>query len=379
MFPTTYEESRARFRATLDSVRSRWPGARPDSYALRDHPELSIDWIAAEAPRPRRLFMLTTGIHGIEGYVGAAMMDLFVAEFLPRLDPQECGLILLHAINPWGMKHHRRSNPQNVDLNRNFITRWDGLPEVNPEYDRLPASFASARPLGSWTLATLGFYGGVARSMLRLGVGGSREAILRGQYRHAQGLYFGGTETQEEAGVLMGMQEAALAKYDQIVHLDMHTGYGPRTQMSLVNAASEPAASEECARNFCYPLVVKTNPDEFYSIHGDMTEYWYEMRQTRYPDKPVYAAAFEFGTFGDSMPAAIRSLRATILENRLHLHGASDPAAGEKVRREYEDLFNPSDAAWREKALLDARQAFEGILRFYGMIVGTGGIASGPE
>ena len=368
MFPTTYEESRERFRTYLDPVQARWPGARLESYALRDHPELSIDWIAAEAPAPRRLFVLTTGLHGIEGYAGAAMLQMWVAEFMPRLDPQDTGLMLVHAVNPWGMVHHRRYNAQNVDLNRNFVSRWEGTRELNPEYDRVLALFHRPRPLGSWAGAHLGFLGGVVRSTLELGVTGSREAILCGQYRHAQGFSFGGTETQEEAGVMMALQEAALARYDQIVHLDMHSGYGPRDQMSIVNPTGEPASSEEWSRNLNYPLVVRTDPAEFYTIHGDMTAYWYELRDARFQGKQVYAAAFECGTFGDSLPAAIRSLRVTVLENQLEGHGARSRAAAERIRRQRDELFIPADPAWREKAIRDARQAFQGILTFFGLI-----------
>jgi hypothetical protein len=372
MFPTTYEESRARMLTHRSAVGARWPDAEIESHTLAAHPDLSLDWIVARPPQRRRLLMLTTGVHGIEGYVGAAMLDLFVAEFAPRLDPQDTALILLHAVNPWGMKAHRRVNANNVDLNRNFVAGWEGMADVNPEYDRLPPAFNAARPLGRWLPENLGFYAAVARSVLRFGATGTRETVLRGQYRRPRGVYFGGTETQEETQVLMGLQQAALAEYGQVVHLDMHTGYGPRTQMTIVSAAGEPASSEECARNFRYPRVVRPDPDEFYTIHGDLIDYWYELRQARYPERQVYAAAFEFGTFGSSLPAAIRSLRASVMENRLALHGTPHRSTLDRIRREYEAQFNPAEPAWRDKALQDARQAFEGILECYGLI-GAGG------
>ena len=367
MFPATYEESRARFRTYLDVVQTRWPGGRLESHVLDDHPDLSIDWIAGDAPTPRRLFALTTALHGIEGYVGAAMMDLFVAEFLPRLDPQDTGLLLVHAVNPWGMKHHRRGNARHVDLNRNVLTRWEGLAEVNPEYDRALALLHRPRPLGSWMAANLHFAGGVARLMLGMGVSGGRNAILTGQYRHPEGFYFGGTETQEEARVLMGLQDEALERYGQVIHLDMHTGYGPRTQMSIVNPTGEPGSAEEWQARLQYPRVVRTDPAEFYTIHGDMTDYWYARRETAYPGKPVYAAAFEFGTFGESLLAQVRSLRASVLQNQLEGYGAGNRAAGERMRREYDDGYYPSDLVWREKALADARQGFAGVLSFFGL------------
>jgi hypothetical protein len=368
MFPAAYGESRVLFRTYLDVVRARWPGARLECYALRDCPDLTIDSIAASPPVPRRLFALTTGLHGVEGYVGAAMLALFVAEFLPRLDPRDTGLLLVHAVNPWGMAHHRRCNRHHVDLNRNFVTRWEGAHEANPDYDRVLALLHRPQRLKNWASANLHFVAGVARLMLELGITRGRNAILAGQYRHPEGFYYGGRRPQEETEALMALMTDALARYDQIVHLDMHTGYGPRHQMSIVHPVGVPGASARWEQDLRYPRVVRTDPSEFYTILGDMTAYWIEVGEARFPAKSVYSAAFEFGTFGDSLPAELRSLRATVLQSRLAAHGAADPAVAERVRREFEEQYNPSDPAWREKALADARRAFEGVLTFFGLV-----------
>ena len=77
----------------------------------------------------------------------------------------------------------------------------------------------------------------------------------------------------------------------------------------------------------------------------------------------------EFGTFGDSLLERIRSLRAMVFENQLHSFGAVNEASAEAIRREFRELYFPSQPAWREKALADGRQAFEGILRLYGLLV----------
>ncbi len=93
-----------------------------------------------------------------------------------------------------------------------------------------------------------------------------------------------------------------------------------------------------------------------------MGEYVYRVRDSEYPDKNVFACGFEFGTFGESLPALIRSLRITILENQLRQYGAVSQKVETQIRTEYEELFFPSEQTWREKALADCRQAFDGIL-----------------
>jgi hypothetical protein len=296
------------------------------------------------------------------------MLALFVDEFLPHLDRRDTGLLLVHAINPWGMAHHQRCNARHVDLNRNFVAQWEGLEDANPDYDRVLALLHRPRPLESWPVANLRFVGGLVRLMLELGVTRGRHAILAGQYRHEEGFYCGGSGPQEETRVLMGLMEEALAGHDQIVHLDMHSGYGPRDQMSIVHPAGVPGTSAEWERQLGYPRVVRTDPAEFYVILGDMANYWYELRDDRWPGRRVYAASFEFGTFGHSLLAEIRSLRASVLQNQLEVYGAANRAAGERMRREYLEQYYPSDPAWREKAIRDARQAFQGILSFFGLI-----------
>jgi hypothetical protein len=117
-------------------------------------------------------------------------------------------------------------------------------------------------------------------------------------------------------------------------------------------------------------LVAGVNPDEFYTIHGDMVEYFHKMVTSQYPKKKVYAGAFEFGTYGDSMLDGLRSLRTTVFENTLRWFGGSD-AAREWMKREYDELFLPSDPNWRQKAEADAREAFEGILSAEGYLKKT--------
>jgi hypothetical protein len=193
--------------------------------------------------------------------------------------------------------------------------------------------------------------------------------ILIGQYRYSQGLYYGGKEYQEETCTLIDLYREAIGSFDQILHLDMHTGYGPRYQMSLVNSALEPRTSQEFVKRFDYPLVVAANPKEFYAIRGDMIDYVYALRQSEFPDKEIYATSFEFGTLGDDIRGQIGSPRAMMFENRLYWHGAVNDKLAEQVKHDFEELFNPATANWRVKAIADADQAFMGILKAEGYLV----------
>jgi hypothetical protein len=368
LFPDSYESSRARFLRQVEPLRAIWPASRLEKHSLKNFPDLSIDWLWAEPRAKENLVLISTAEHGIEGYVGSAMLNVFMNEFAPRLNLESTGLLLVHAINPWGMKNRYRVNSNNVDLNRNFVFDKDFNPRINPDYDLIENFLNPKRPVRTLSLEAIPFYLKVIGNMIHPGKRRVQAASLLGQHRYPQGIYFGGTELQEETIVLMNLYRRALAEYQNFVQIDMHTGYGPRYQMTVIIPPLDPTPSNEAIRKYDYPLVQKIDANEFYAISGDMGEYVYRLRDLEYPDKSVFACGFEFGTFGDSLLALIRSLKITVLENQLRHQGAVSPKAQAQIRAEYEELFFPSEQRWREKALADCRQAFQGIFTAFGMI-----------
>jgi hypothetical protein len=379
--PPTYESSRDRFRASLASFLDLWPAARLTSIPLRpersderseersrrvaDDPALTIEVISADATREKqKRLILTTGLHGIEGYVGSGILGLFTDEFLPRLNPETTGITVVHPINPYGMKHRQRVNQNNVDLNRNFDSDFKSLQSINPHYESLAFLLNPTRPLKNPLYEKLAFLWNVVRALPQ-GVSHIRETTLMGQYRVQNGVYFGGFEPQAETLILQDLFRASVSGYAQVVALDIHTGYGPRGQMTLVNPSSETRTAAETATRFNVPRVAGTNPEEFYTIHGDMTEFIHALVMS--PKIQSYVGAFEFGAYGDSLWQGIHSLRTSALENCLRGFGGSD-AARAWLAREYDALFVPTEPKWWDKAQADARIAFEGILTAEGYL-----------
>ena len=370
LFSETYEQSRERFRNNLPAVQAMWPQAKLFQHTLAGDKGLTIDWIYSEAlDSNEKILLFTTGEHGVEGYVGSAMLQRFIENYMPKLDPHKTGILLVHAINPWGMKHHRRGTAKNVDLNRTFI--WNGGFDstFNPEYDKIKSFLSPASKIQNVTMSNLVYMVGLFWHVARMGMRNFRYALLLGQYRHPQGLYYGGTETPEETHALMDLYWKALNDYDQVLHLDMHTGYGPRYQMSLVNSALDTGSSEYFVKRFNYPLVVAATADEFYAIRGDMIDYTYALQQNEFPGKKLYATSFEFGTLGDTLYGLFQSPRVMIHENRTYWHGAKNAQITAWAKHGFEELFHPAAKDWREKAVKDADQAFNGILKAEGYIV----------
>ena len=363
-FPTSYQESRIYFRAQMEKVKKVWPSATLDKYLISDGEDLTIDWITAQPIRQnKKLILITTGLHGVEGFVGAAMLDLFIKEYISLLDPQVTGIQLVHGINPWGMANTRRVNKNNVDLNRNFMERQEVfLDEFNPEYKNLDGTLNPVHPLKALWIEEIGFLKNVIVNLSRYGVRSMRGAVMLGQQSNPAGLYFSGREFQPETIFLKKLIIQGLSSYGSVLHIDMHTGYGPSSQMTMVNSPAEPMKSDQLINDFQYPRILQADPEQFYRMQGDMVDWVYRLKEVDYPKVKHFGMAFEFGTYGEGILKEIKSLRTMIYENQTAQHGSSSAKLDAYMRKEFLEMYFPYSSRWREKAILDCRQAYSGVL-----------------
>jgi hypothetical protein len=297
------------------------------------------------------------------------MQTLFIEEFLTRLDPQTTGLVMVHAINPWGMFNKRRVNSNNVDLNRNFMVEKEIFQsEFNHDYQDLNPTLNPSNSLAGLFRETSRLLLNVGRSITKSGISSLRNAVLFGQRSYPDGLYFCGEDYQDETLFVIELIKGLFEAYSSIIQIDLHTGYGPRYQMSLVNSPSEPRTSQELEKEFNYPRALKADPEQFYKMQGDMIDWAYQLQREQYQDKSYFGTAFEFGTYGSGIQAEIKSLRTMIFENQIYNHGSSSTKVEKAVRNRFMELFYPEDNNWKENALKDCRQAYEGIFSAYRLI-----------
>jgi len=366
LIPDSYIQSRDLFLKDLNSIKSHWKAATQSSFVVSEKENLTIDWISANALQtPDKLFFLSTGLHGIEGYLGSIMLQLFVNEFMLLMDPRKVGILLVHCINPSGMKRRYRTNSENVDLNRNFIDDFAKMQDINPDYPRLGRFFNPKSPTKSEGITKFLYFLQTLKWLALFGPGRVREAALMGQYFDPTGMYFGGIEHQAETKCMMNLIDDWIPRHQRTLHLDIHTGYGPRYQMTLVQTPKEPMTSQEAQVRFNVPLVAATNPKEFYQIHGEMADFIYQVAKQF--NRNIYSAAFEFGTYGDGLLKGARSLLTTIAANQSLINQSSHNSTP-WVSRDYDELYFPSEPAWLETAINNGRQAFSGILKAEGFI-----------
>ena len=117
---------------------------------------LSTDKIVIKSKKDvKNRLVFSIGLHGIEGYVGHATLISFFNNILPTIS-DETEVVIYHGVNPYGMKNFRRTNENNVDLNRNFST--NKFSSENKEYEKIEYFFTPKKYSNTKT-ANIGFYG----------------------------------------------------------------------------------------------------------------------------------------------------------------------------------------------------------------------------
>jgi hypothetical protein len=237
---------------------------------------------------PDVVMLHTSGIHGVEGYVGSAIQLRLLEELASgrsdALVPPPKGMtVLIHAVNPFGMAWNRRFNEGNVDLNRNWLlpSAFErlveaGLPALFGQYTHLIMADYVPDPT-SWfewlytrSQATL--------AIAQHGLTSLKEAIAKGHSALPDGIYFAGREMEQSprlirrglvaigvlhpcrkalstgakcddveavavAAVSAGALWAGLRGPRRVVMLDVHSGLGRPGQSSLLITGGGPAAA----------------------------------------------------------------------------------------------------------------------------------------
>ena len=114
-FSATYAEARAKFRATaqeaggaLDSVAN--PNRAPDGGDL----STDIAWFGSRDAE--KVLVMVSGTHGAEGFCGSGAQVDWLRRGEHTTLPADIGVLMIHAINPYGFAWLRRVTEENIDL-----------------------------------------------------------------------------------------------------------------------------------------------------------------------------------------------------------------------------------------------------------------------
>jgi len=327
MFAQTYAEARDAFRAEAQAAGGQLESL--DVVEVEEHGMLTIDAAIFGAESSRAL-VISSGLHGVEGFAGSAIQRQCIANGVP----DGVRLVLVHALNPFGMACSRRVNEHNVDLNRNFCSEEqfsgasDGYrmlePFLNPKTPHEGFELVELRAL--WLI-------------LRHGMPALKQAVAGGQYDFPKGVFYGGDALQPGPRALLEALPKWLAGVERMVYIDVHTGLGKSGTYSLLVDHVAGSEAHLACREAYGPEVQPWMAGEgvAYQITGGLPG----ALETLFGDA-VQVLTQEFGTV--PAIAVIKALRA---ENRATHWGGDLTGARETLKR----TFYRDDERWKADVL----------------------------
>ncbi|MDZ4369980.1 MAG: DUF2817 domain-containing protein [Phenylobacterium sp.] len=358
MIQETYKDARAAF---LEAARDRSAGLSEhlfDGGKGLEGETLAMDVAVMGDPRAPKALLVVSGEHGLEGLPGSgAQVELM------RRCPQTASdikIVLVHALNPWGVSHRSRTNEDNVDVNRNFVDF--SVPYVrNVAYD---AVFPALCP-DDWTDdAGEQALAATRRIQAEHGAAFLLDGMTAGQRHEPTGTNYGGQGPSWTRRTLEAVVAEHLAGCEKVGFVDWHTGFGGYTELfHLCQHAPGAEALEQVALWWGREAVTR-NATAFQNSGGAVPN-WQGMfamaLQSLIPNAKVAGSVIEFGTFPNV------EVRTAIMIDRFRRFGRENrsSASAEELEERMMGAFAPRDPVWRRAILersLDAhRQALDGL------------------
>jgi predicted deacylase len=344
-FARSYVEARARFLAAATAR-----GLAVTSEVLPDlrgtaGEELAMDIARLGPAEAAAMFVLTSATHGIEGYCGSgAQVGLLHDDaFLRAARDAGIAVLFIHAVNPHGFSHGRRVNEDNVDLNRNFRSFAEPVPD-NPAYADIHSILLPATwPPPKENEAALGAY------IARHGERAFQAALTGGQYQYPDGLFYGGARPTWSNRTLRAVLRRHGAKRRRIAWIDFHTALGPRGHGEKIYAGRNVPTDLARARAFWGDEVTS-----FYdgsSVSANVTGVVTSAAYDECPAAEFTAMALEYGTV--PLPQVLQSLRA---DHWLHNHPEAH-AIRPAIRQAMRDAFYVDEDDWKATVYAQAQRA----------------------
>ena len=339
-FSLTYESARDRF-----SNSARDAGARLDQLELDlsgpNQEKLTINtaWLGAE--RPERVLLHTSGLHGVEGFVGSAIQVQLLRQ-PPELSDTDA-LVLVHGINAYGMAWLRRVNEGNVDLNRNFLSSTEPYQGAPDGYHKLNTLLNPESPPLGLEL----FYLRVVWCILRYGFANLKQAVAGGQYHYPKGLFFGGRKLEQSPTLLLDWLKSNLGRAERIGAIDVHSGLGKYGVDALLVFHSPETEPFKILQDRLGNRVTPHDPGSVaYRIKGSFLE----ALEREIPQANWTCILQEFGTLH-----VLRVLKALREENRWHHYGQKEEL-DHPAKQRLLQAFCPDDDRWRRGILTRGRK-----------------------
>jgi len=351
-FSKNYQEARDKFVSS-----ARVAGAQIENFLNpdtgRQGKELYTDVALLGSAKASKFVVLISGTHGVEGFAGSAIQVGILRQRIDKQIPVDTAILMIHAINPYGMSHIRRTNEDNVDLNRNF---WDfSIPvPANPEYDKLADAIAP-KIRSAWTefrcWSRLLWYG------LIKGRGALVSTISSGQFSRSDGLFYGGQEETWSNKTLKLILKKFISNARTVVVIDIHTGLGPQGIAEIILNDPRDSANYKRAVQIWGEQVKSTATGDSVSAHLNSS-----MKlgiKNVISDIEITAVSIEFGTVN-----SLKTFKALRVENWSYHYGIHNSIESDSIKQQLMEVFYPNREDWKIMVLKRGNNALDQVLKW---------------
>ena len=340
-FSSSYTELREKFLYTAGQA-----GANVDSFANPapgpDAETLYTDVARLGTKNARKVLVLVSGTHGVEGYSGSGCQNGWLVEQGGQSLPEDTAVVLVHLLNPYGVAWQRRQNENNVDVNRNFI-KHDNQMRPNPDYDQVH-DLLVLPSLDHITVAN------AERALADFILARGEEAYgraLTAQYQHPDGLFYGGEEESWSNRILHQVLSEHCSNAEHVAFIDFHSGMGPFGYGMLLSPYNLHQADSARAKNWFGDSMISLIQTDARLDEETVAQMYTSCTMDAViralPDKTVTALTLEFGTYPFDQCVPLMREDAWLYKN-------GDPLneQGMDIRRRWLEVFYPATPDWLE-------------------------------
>ncbi|MDA3853174.1 MAG: M14 family metallopeptidase [Bacteroidales bacterium] len=351
-YSENYDQARVAFKDATEALSSTFAKIEHQSIKVPSKVDTALYVDMCYIPpqgETRKLVIMTSGLHGVEGYTGSALQLMFLEKMKTMEGIEDMGFLFIHAMNPYGFKYHRKATENNVDLNRNcmltpvqFNTENEGFGQL---YDMLtPAGEVAINSLWNRSFHLVAIEKIIQKSMPVL-----RQAALQGQYDYPEGIYYGSKDYEPQITSVMPKIKKYINQYPTVLNVDLHTGYGKRGQLHLfIDRPEEKVVEQGIERIFEGQKIDWSEGADFYTINGE----YIGLVAAQADSALVIPMLMEFGTMNSQETfGSLKSIHIMICENQGFNNGFKNARSEKKVKSDMMELYAPTSEVWRSETI----------------------------
>ncbi len=358
-FSQTYEQARGQF---LSAAEAAGVHVQSQIHPLRgrDGEALAMDVALMGDPDAAGLLIVSSACHGVEGFCGSGVQTALLndADFLAAQRASGVAVLFIHALNPHGFSWWRRTTHENVDLNRNFQDFTQPLPE-NKAYDEIagwvvPQAWPPSDAVDALTQQYIQDHGQLAL----------QAAISGGQYKHPQGIFYGGVNPTWSNLTLRQVLRDRGQRCQRLGWVDLHTGLGPNGVAERIFAGHDDAQAIARARTWWgQGSQHVTSIYDGSSSSSRLTGLMWSAASQECPQAQYTGIAMEYGTVPPLDMLA--SLRA---DQWLENHPDAPEAQRLQIKTQIRDAFYTDTDDWKTAVVTQAGEAVQQALKGLGAV-----------